>query len=751
MKNPLIKRLPRELADDIGKYLVIFLFMTGLIALVSGFLVADTSMIAAYYESFEKYNIEDGNFELSDEADQALWDAVEDQGLTLYKNFYIEEETGAIDSTLRIFQNREEVNKVCLMSGELPDAPGEIAVDRMYADNNEIAVGDILDVAGRELTVVGLVALSDYSALFSSNSDMMFDAIKFGVAVMTPEGFDAFGTAHLHYSYSWKYDVPPENDVQAKELGDSLMKMLAGRAPVVNFVPEYSSQAIHFTGDDMGGDKAMMTILLYIVIAIMAFVFAVTTGNTIAKEAAVIGTLRASGYARGELVRHYLTMPVLVTLLGAVAGNVLGYTWFKSYFSGMYYSSYSLPSFETRWNPEAFLLTTVVPILIMLVINLFLLTQKLRLSPLSFLRHELSHSRKKRAFRLNPKLRFFSRFRIRIIFQNLPNYAIMFVGIFFANLILLFGLMLSPLLDHYQNEITSNLLCEYQYILKAQAPTDTGGAEAYCAGTLKTLGELYPSEEITLYGIQEDSRYIALPFQGDGVYLSESCAEKYKLAAGDTITLKEPYGDKEYRFEIAGVYDYPAALAVFMSQDAFNEVFEQEEGYFNGYFSDEEITDIDERFIASVITLDDLTKVSRQLQHSFDGIVYLFVVFGVVMFLLLIYLLSKIIIEKNAQSISMTKILGYSNGEIGRLYVLATTIVVILSLIITMPLTNQLIKAAFEYFMFQAISGWIPYYVPGDVFAKMLALGIVSYAVVAVMQLRKLKRIPMGDALKHVE
>lgn len=64
MKNPLRKRLPRELKDDVGKYIVIFLFMTLTISLISGFLVAGGSMKTAYDESFEKYNIEDGHFVL---------------------------------------------------------------------------------------------------------------------------------------------------------------------------------------------------------------------------------------------------------------------------------------------------------------------------------------------------------------------------------------------------------------------------------------------------------------------------------------------------------------------------------------------------------------------------------------------------------------------------------------------------------------------------------------------------------------
>ncbi len=41
----------------------------------------------------------------------------------------------------------------------MPAAKNEIAIDRMYADNNKLKVGDKLKIAGEELTVTGLVAL----------------------------------------------------------------------------------------------------------------------------------------------------------------------------------------------------------------------------------------------------------------------------------------------------------------------------------------------------------------------------------------------------------------------------------------------------------------------------------------------------------------------------------------------------------------------------------------------------------------
>ena len=62
MKSPLRKRLPRELKGELGKYLVVFLLMVATIGFVSGFLVADGSMLKAYNEGFAKYNIEKWKF-----------------------------------------------------------------------------------------------------------------------------------------------------------------------------------------------------------------------------------------------------------------------------------------------------------------------------------------------------------------------------------------------------------------------------------------------------------------------------------------------------------------------------------------------------------------------------------------------------------------------------------------------------------------------------------------------------------------
>lgn len=798
MKNPLRKRLLRELKSEFGKYAVIFLLLAGTISFVSGFLVADGSMLKAYNDGFTKYNIENGNFQTKKKMNKAQERLVQEFGITVYDNFYTERSLSN-DTTLRVFENRSEVNTVCLMEGKMPESEDEIAIDRMYADNNNLKVGDTISeksgkmeiaddadsennaenstdetTGGRSWKIVGLVALPDYSCLFSDNNDTMFDAVKFGVAIIPEGGLDAFSTDDLVYDYSWKYDTKPADDTEEKDMSEDLMSDLNGEVALQSFIPQYQNQAIHFTGDDMGSDRTMIIALLYIVIAILAFVFGITISNTISKEASVIGTLRASGYTKNELIRHYMAMPIIVTAISAVIGNILGYTVLKKVCAGMYYGSYSLPTYETIWSADAFVLTTIVPIIIMLVVNYVVLWKKLQLGPLKFLRRDLSGKKQRKIVPLSPKLPFFSRFQIRVLFQNMSNYVVLFIGIIFANMLLMFGLIFPSILNHYQESIPKQMICNYQYMLQVPieamdeehklesmiqmllfskaVETDNEDAEKFSAYSLEQSMSTGKKDGVTIYGVAENSRYIPIDFSDNvpNVYISSTYAEKYDLVIGDAISLKEPYGDDVYEFTVEGIYPYEAGIAVFMPQKELNQTFDLGDDYFCGYLSDTEITDIDDKYIGSVIDVDALTKVSRQLMVSMGSMMYLVDGFAIVMFVVLIYLLSKIIIEKNAQSISMVKILGYTNREISRLYLMSTSVVVTAFLLISLPIETVLMKVIIKIVM-QSMTGWISFYLDPKIYVEMFVLGICSYAVVAMVEYRRIRKVPMDTALKNVE
>lgn len=767
MKNPLCRRIPKELKDDFGKYIVIFLFMVITTGMVSGFLVAGESMKQTYDQSFDKYNVEDGHFALNSEATDDMKKAIEDEGVTLYDMPYydldmsIKKSDSKTDNTsadgesrtLRIFEVRHEVNKMCTMKGSLPDRDDELAIDRMFAENNDIEIGDELEVGGRDYKVCGYVALSDYSTMFQNNNDTMFDATIFGVAVVTGTEFDRLPENGREWSYVWKYnDGMPDDEKKEKKLADDLLKTVYTQAmmngiTVDTFIPRYQNQAINFTGEDIGSDTEMMKWFEYIVIVILAFIFAVTISNTLTKEASVIGTLRASGYTKRELLIHYISLPVIVTFVASIVGNILGYTYFKDMGAQLYYDSYSLTKYETIWNADAFVLTTVVPLIIMLVVNLLVVNNKLKLSPLRFLRHDLSRSRRKKAVKL-PHWKFMTRFKTRVILQNIPGYVVMLIGIYFAQVLMMFGLMLNPLLEHYQDDVLDNMLAAHQYVLDSQVETSVDSAETYCVKTLKTTGDI--DDEIMVYGIHEDSRYFPKKLKDGDVLVSDGYADKYRLSDGDEIKLKENYGDDIYKFKLTGSVKYPSTLAIFMTEDDFRQTFGLDEGYFTGYFSDEELTDISDH-VVSEITKDNLIKVSRQLKKSMGSMFYIVIAFSLLMFMLLVYLLTKLIVERNTISISMVKILGYDGREIGKLYLSSTTIMVAVVTVIDILLSYVSLKVIYRAMLTEMLSGWLPIYMAPWIFPLMFVLSFACYLVIALMQMKKIKKIPMDEALKNVE
>ncbi len=768
VKNPLRKRLLRELKSDFGKYFVIFAFLTLLIAFCSGFFVATESMQQAFNDSFSKYNIEDGHITFNEKlSDDMTSDFEKSQDINIYELFYKEVERDNGD-TFRIYKNRNEVDKICLMSGEFAAKSDEIAIDRMYATNAGIDVGSTVKVDGKNYTVTGLIAMSDYTSLYKSNTDLMFDAQHFTVAQVSDAAFDAIGEYKTSYCYAWKYnttyDTDKEKNSAATDLKDALVDVIkeenikrvyAGETDamltVSDFVAEPDNQAIHFAGDDMGGDKSMIIVLLYIVIIILAFIFSVTTMNSIEKESAVIGTLRASGYTKKELVIHYMELPVIVLVVAAIAGNVIGYTGMKYICVGMYYGSYSLPTYVTVWNAWAFVMTTVVPLILLVCINFFMLVKMFRISPLRFLRRDLGKKRKKKALRL-PNWKFLTRFRTRILLQNRSSYLIMFLGIIFSGILLLFGLVMNPVLYGYKDLVLESMPCAYQYVLKTRVDTDTENAEKYALTSLDYVRKGNVNDEISLYGLQENSIYFDIDFEDTdaGIYISDGMSEKYNLKVGDTFTLINDMEDEEYSFTVAGIHTYPSTLAVFMTIDVFRSTFDKADDYYTGYLSDVRITDIDEKNIAVTITQDDMTIVADQLIDSMGKMFYLIIVFALLIYLIVVYLLSKIIIEKNANAISIVKILGYQNRDIFKLYVVSTIIVVVVSVILSVPISDAMLGIMWKAIM-STYPGWLNYKAPAHVLVEMPVISIVSFVFIGILEYRRIGKIPMETALKNVE
>lgn len=786
--TPLARRLPRELRHNLGKYVGIFLLMCASIALTSGFLLAAHSISVIIDGMRDEYAIEDGRFTTSFEATEAQLDAARDAadgvgGVDVYENFSVDarfrkaEGDDGTSRTLRTYAHRTEVDLAAYCEGRVPEADDEVAVDRVFATNNGLSVGDEVTLTGRTYTVVGIMTQPDSQALFADNSDFTVNTITYGVAEVSQAGLraleDAGGAAAYTYSFSFRdrsLSVAERTDAEK----DMVSALADADARVDDLVDADSNQGIGYAASDVTGDSAMWTVLLDIIIVIMAFVFVVLTNATIEDESAIIGTLLASGYRRREIVLHYLTLPAVVGVLASALGCVLGVTFFTTPMKDLYYGSYSLPPFQVSWDWGIFLKCAVAPAALLVLITLLGLLRKMGKTPLQFLRHEASgKSGTKRGFRLPERLGFAARFRIRVFLRNPGNFATLFVGIGFASLLLLFALAILPTMNHYADNLVNSLVAEHQYTLKAPVElegtdderahpvntTDNGAekiaqAEKYAVYTLQyDRGEGNGEETVTVYGISPDSAYWKDVNVGGGrIVFGGGLIDKFGLSEGDTVSMYDKYEDETRKMEFAGdscTWGSRSDMNLYMSLDDFNEFFGNDADYFNAYASDEEL-ELDPLYFASETTPDDMRAIGDQFTGMMDKMIGMLLSLSVFIFLLFIYLLTKAVIDRSARSISYMKVFGYRDREISKLYIRSITICVVASLVLCLPLIIGSLTAIFRA-MLISYSGNIEIYVPWTAMAQTVAAGLATYLAVAALHTRSIKRVSLSEALKVQE
>ena len=635
------------------------------------------------------------------------------------------------------------------MEGSLPKKADEIAIDRMYADNIGVKVGDTLKIGKKTYTISGLVANVDYSSLFQKNSDDMFDALTFDVGLVTNEGFDAID-ASTHYNYAYTFNNQKGSD---KKASDDFLQALATQMAtsdneLKDFLPTYLNQAIQFTVDDMGSNRAMSGVILYVLIIVMAFIFAITISSTITKEASVIGTLRSLGYTKKELWNHFMIMPMLVMLFACCIGNLLGYTILKNVVVQLYYNSYSLPTYHTLFSWDAFIQTTAVPLCLMLVINGCMIHQKLQLSPLAFLRNDLSKAKQPHTIPLRHGS-FMHRIRARVILQNIPAYLILFIGIFFVMLMLSIAIGLPDTLSYYQNNVSSLMLAKNETILNDEnIQTHVASAESFFQKTLEYKTDSF-REDVSVFGVQSNSSYVKSKqikqLKRHQILISQSIHDKYDVQVGDTITLHGKYDSSTYKLKVAGICNYSGSLAIFMSNTQFRSMFDE---YAKGWFSNKKINEIDRDSIATTITKKDVIKVAKQLDHSMGSFMKYFQYLCTGCAVILLYLLTKLIIERNEKAISMTKILGYTTKEIVKIYIVPTTIVVFLSVLVSTFMSEWLMIWIWKAMM-QRMDGWFAFVLSTYGKIYMILLVFVGYLFVMMLDIQRIRKIPMDSVLKN--
>lgn len=818
--SALNRRLPREFRHNLGKYLGIFFLLCLTISIVSGFLVAARSIQRVIADTRAEANLRDFSFTTQYQADDAALNHVRSLhgGIDVEEEFCSdlalthEDQVRGRDLTARLYTGRDDMDRVTYIAGRAPQADDEIALDRNFMDENGLSLGDTVTISGHGLTIVGQVVMPDYECMERKNTDLMFDNQGFTVAMVTPAAFDELAGDAVTYRYAARFK---DRDLSLKDRtsyeGDVSKSLADDGVTVTDLLDHEDDNAITFVDDDIASDQVGYEIILFLLIVISAFIFVVLTNATVEQESAIIGTLLASGYRKGELVRHYLVLPCLVGLAAAVCGNAVGYGVMVARMADLYYHSYSLPAFAAYFDPYSFVETTVVPFVLLVVVTLVGVRRKLSATPLAFLRHEVGSKSRRASLRLPERWSYVRRFRTRVFLRNAPHFAVLFLGIMLSSLLMLFGLAMLPLVHNAADQMAGTVRAEHIYTLKAPLEIDETSEQLHAAAALREIqsaedpeediparrlasllrsasvleGESHAyndrgntshaiahaekfcvrslevpradgsgTETVAVYGVEVGSEYWDdIDVSGGKIVVGQGLVDKLGLELGHPVTLTDKYTETDYVLAPTEVAGNAADTGIYMSRATFGELFGDVTGgdadYFNGYASDDELQ-LDERYVASELTPADMTRLADQMDSSMGDIMNAMLWIAIPISIILIYLLTKTVIDRSARSISYMKVFGYHDGEIDRLYLRPVTWTVVGSYVLSLPIVIWLTRVLLRMYL-MSYSGNIELYIAPSVLVETLGLGIVTYLVVAAIHVLRIRRVPLALAMKAQE
>lgn len=225
------------------------------------------------------------------------------------------------------------VNGVDTPLGKAIENDDEILLLKRFADRYQIKPGDKLLVwigdQKYHLKVAGLAFSPEYLVAGRSR-EMPFPTVSsFGVAWIRHSKL-----AKMTGQYNWVNDIVltmqsiPENDDLLRQALDDAVHKYDKNAVILSRTQTASGGVI-----DANVKGNMPTVASFSALFLLGAILitSVLLGRLVESERQRIGTLRALGVTRQELVFHYLSFGALIGLVGSAVGAVLGY--FTSFLS----------------------------------------------------------------------------------------------------------------------------------------------------------------------------------------------------------------------------------------------------------------------------------------------------------------------------------------------------------------------------------------------------------------------------------
>lgn len=771
MQKVLNKRVIRDLKKNFLRYFALFMLIAMGMYMVISVVGAADNIIIGVNKAAEKNNVEDGEFIVFIPLEEKNIKELENKGITLEKLFYLDY-TLEDDSTVRIYKNREHINLINLDEGKLADGMGEIVLEKHYAEKHNLSVGSEVAIAGNTYKVTGISSTPDYDAVLKNMSDSTVESTMFGTGFVSGKQYEKL-KAEGKYSKSeeYVYSYLLNGKMKSNELKDALCEIKLDKIKVTDkyflgmmndlertktdidnltqFVKRENNPRIGASVDDVMINKYAGIVVGVIVMALFTYVISVFVIHGIEQESSVIGALYALGATRKQLMKHYLMLPVIITLFAGIIGMLIGFSPAGVGVQTMDSTEYfSMPVLSTVYPVYLLIYGGVMPPLVAAIVNYFVINKKLSQPALKMIRNEQKQSK---ISNVNlGKMEFVHRFQIRQFLREIRTSFTVIIGMFIALLIMMMGIDCYTICNNMNRQNKADTKYEYMYSYKYPTKEVPKGGEACYAEGLKKSAFGYDLD-VTLLGIDGDNKYFDFDVSKgkNKVAISQSVATKYSLSVGTKLVLTDEVNDMDYAFTIDKVVPYSVGLYVFMDIDDMRGLFNRKDDYYNLVLSGKNLN-IDSGRVYAITTKDDICKNAEVFINHMRSMIVSMVGVSIIIFVVVMYLMMKVMIDRSAFNISLMKIFGFRQKEIKKLYLNGNFIMVAVSAAICIPIAKMTMDSMYPYFVSNVACG-MDLSFTWQMYVGIYVGVIFCYLVINRMLIGRLKKMIPAQVLKNRE
>ena len=752
MVMALRKRVWRIIKENKGRYIgIVILILLGSFYFIAATGVANNleKMVVGFAE---EYRQEDLTFSIDKPIENIA--ALEGESGALieaYRQYDVKLPDGQSLSggELRLLSLSSKINIPAILSGRGLENPGDILLDPYFCQTQGLNIGGQIELNGKTFNIVGTMAVPNYVFILKNLYDVL-PTSGFGIGIVSGADIEAFPEAVTVYAAYFK-DRENINAQTAKlhgllsEKGYSLSEWMDAK----------NNKRVSMPWSNISSMKSMSFPVSAAFFLLSCLIAGVLIMRMVKSDGIVIGTLYAQGYRRRELTRHYMAIPVLLSVAGGLAGTLLALPCVRPVVDSMLIY-YILPDKGITFSPLNLALAVLMPLAFIGLSSFLIIRKVLKKTAVELMKGDEQKAKVnfiERALRLE-RFKFNTKFRIREQVRSIPRLLFLVLGVSTASMILLYGFTFNYSMDVVMDKgALEKYLYPLEYNFKEVQNLQDGGipegAEPYNA--FRCYPEGRESVEFYLVGMEPDSVGLKMndmrgnALSRDQVNITHPLASRLKLKEGDTISFVNKLDGKSYSLTIDGITEAYGQQFVYMPLDKFNRMTGQPPGSYRTVLSSHEI-DFDESLLAGVMDARD-PEAFEDLAMPTTLIVASVTALAVLIAVIIIFLVTSLMIDESRNTISLLKVLGYRGKELAKLILNSSTPAVFIGFWLGLPLMLAFGNNLYGY-VAEMINMVIPMIVNPLYVLISFVLIFAVYEITKRLCGRKLAKISMSEALK---